>query len=183
MLFLVHLSVPCQGIFNGFPPLTFLIFLTVFQYSFKLLIISCFYPSWIWKPAPCYSRLHVAYSFYPLIAACAAHFDALRILLIAVFSAFCSLSISSSFMSITSAPYSALGSSAPFQYVSPSVLYGNFIRWQSIIVIVLNLLWIFSSFHCFVLLRYFILLVLLPLCIIILLLLLKYLFSLIYPLY
>ena len=55
----------------------------------------------------------------PLIAACAVHFGAFRILLIAVFSAFCNLSISSTFMSITSAPYRALGSTTPFQYVFP----------------------------------------------------------------
>ena len=60
-----------------------------------------------------------------LIAACAVHFGAFRILLIAVFFAFCNLSISSTFMSITSAPYCTLGSTTPFQYVFPIIT-----RWQ-----------------------------------------------------
>ena len=47
---------------------------------------------------------------FPLIVARASHFCALKIVLIAVFFAFCNLSISSPFMSITSAPYRALGS-------------------------------------------------------------------------
>ena len=84
----------------------------------------------------------------PLIAACTVHFGAFRILLIAVFSAFCNLSISSTFMSITSAPYSALGSTTPFQYVFPII-----IRWQLFsmteFVITLNLLISFIiSFFC-----------------------------------
>ena len=53
----------------------------------------------------------------PLISACATHFVALNILLFAVFSAFCNLSISSPFMSITFAQYRALGSTTHFQYV------------------------------------------------------------------
>ena len=81
----------------------------------------------------------------PLIAACAAHFGALMILLIAVFSAFYNLSISSPFMSITSAPYRPLGSTTLFQNVFPIIT-----RWQLFLMtefVIRLILLIFSSFR------------------------------------
>ena len=110
----------------------------------------------------------------PLIAAFAVHFGAFRILLIAVFSAFCNLSISYTFMSITSATCSALASTTPFQYVFPIIT-----RWQLFsmteFVKTLNLL-IFSLFRSFALQTHFFLLVLSLFSILFLLLLLYYLF-------
>ena len=86
----------------------------------------------------------------PLIAACAAHFGTLKIILIAVFSAFCQLSISSPFMSITSAPYRALGSTTPLQYISPII-----IRWQLfsmtefVIMLIFFRIWFFCPSNTF----------------------------------
>ena len=97
----------------------------------------------------------------PHIAACAAHFGALETLLIAVFSAFCNLSISPPFMSITSAPLQ----SAWYHHSFPICFLHHYTRWQLFsmtkFVITLNLLLFFSpSFRSFILQTHFFLLLL-----------------------
>ena len=125
----------------------------------------------------------------PLIAACAAHSGALKILLIAVFSAFCNLSISSPFVTITSAQYRALGSTTPFQYVFPilsnmfSPLFSPSMAtfFDDKVCHHAQYFDFFSSFRSFVLQTHFSLLVLSLLSILVLLLLLYYIFFRIFP--
>ena len=116
---------PNSYIFWWFPPpFTFLIFLTVLQYSFLaphyflFLFFLCIDRSLLLAILDFMLLIPIS----PLIAACAAHFGAHKILLIAVFSAFCNVSFSSPFMSITSAQYKALGSTHSFPICFPHQL-------------------------------------------------------------
>ena len=131
--------------FISFPPLTFLtsiLFSTILFPAFILLR----YCSLLFAILDFMLLIHIS----PLIAACAAHFGAFKILLIAVFTFFCRLSISSPLMSITPVPYRALGNSTPFQFVFSinrhHTLWQLFSVTELVIMINLFILFIISCF-------------------------------------
>ena len=131
--------------FISFPPLTFLTSI-LFSTSLFPAFILLRYCSLLFAILDFMLLIHIS----PLIAACAADFGAFKILLIAVFSVFCRLSISSPLMSITPVPYRALTNTTPFQFVFSisryHTLWQLFSVTQFIIMINLVILFIISCF-------------------------------------